>query len=100
MAHTQCALGFEVHERVKRSSTHPSAVEQMTSMVRQPNRRQISTGCPAFALAPSTFTSRSALAFITVVYARRLRMGTCWQLVTPTAMRRHMLAVSDAGSDE
>ena len=48
-------------------STHPSAVEQMTSMVRQPNRRQISTGSPAFALPPSTVTSRSALAFITVV---------------------------------
>ena len=46
----------------------------MTSMTWQPNRRHISAGSPDFAFLPSTLTSRSALAFMTVVYARKLQV--------------------------
>ena len=41
-------------------------------MTWQPNRRHISAGSPDFAFLPRTLTSRSALAFMTVVYARKL----------------------------
>ena len=40
---------------------HPNAVEPTTSMVRQPNRRQISTSSPVSAFCPNTATSCWAL---------------------------------------
>lgn len=54
-------------------ATYPSAVAPMTSSVRQPNRRHISTVSPDSAFCPSTFASRCALACMMAVYDRKLQ---------------------------